>query len=317
MAVTIHPGPFVTSPAYSQTFIPSIWSGKLNVKFYETTVFGEIANTSYEGEIKSLGDKVIINNIPTMTINDYSVGQSLSYEIPTPSTVELTIARAKYFGFNISDILEYQSKPNLMNMFSDDAAKQMAITIDRTLLLACYNDGATANKGTTAGAISAAYNLGSDAVPVTLTAANVIDVLTAMAGVLDEQNVPDTDRWVVISPYVRNWLMKSDLKAAYLTGDPQNIVRNGKIGSIDRFTVYVSNLLPKAAVNFAYDGTVNSSAKRQAILAGHKSGLTFASQFTKTETLQNPNDFGQLIRGLNVFDYKAIKPEALVLAQVV
>ena len=54
-------GSFATSPAASGTFIPSIWSGKLNAKFYATTVFGEIANTSYEGEIKNIGDKVVIN----------------------------------------------------------------------------------------------------------------------------------------------------------------------------------------------------------------------------------------------------------------
>ena len=28
-------------------FIPEIWSGKLQVKFYKSTVFGEIANTDY------------------------------------------------------------------------------------------------------------------------------------------------------------------------------------------------------------------------------------------------------------------------------
>jgi hypothetical protein len=44
-------GAFNTTPALSGTFIPTIWSGKLNVKFYATTVFGEIANTNYEGDI--------------------------------------------------------------------------------------------------------------------------------------------------------------------------------------------------------------------------------------------------------------------------
>ena len=34
-------------PAYSGTFIPEIWSGKLVEKFYDATVFGDIANTDY------------------------------------------------------------------------------------------------------------------------------------------------------------------------------------------------------------------------------------------------------------------------------
>lgn len=29
---------------YSGNFIPEIWSGKLQVKFYKATVFGEISN---------------------------------------------------------------------------------------------------------------------------------------------------------------------------------------------------------------------------------------------------------------------------------
>lgn len=316
-AVTPVQAPFATTPSYSGTFIPTLWSGKLNAKFYATTVFGEIANTDYQGEIASMGDKVIINNTPSISINDYVIGQNLNYEVPTPETVELAIDKAKYFGVNVADVLAYQSKPQLMSMFTDDAAKQMAISIDREVLLSQYGQGAAANKGATAGVISASYNLGTDAAPVALTPANVVDFLTAMASTLDEQNVPDTDRWLVISPYVRNVMMRSDLKAAYLTGDSASPLRNGKIGSVDRFTIYVSNLLPKAAAGFALDGTVQGgAAKRTAVLAGHKTAITFASQITKTETLQNPNDFGSLVRGLNVYGRKTVKPEALVLGLV-
>jgi len=303
--------PFNTSPAYSGTFIPQLWSGKLNAKFYATTVFGDIANTSYEGEIKSLGDNITINNIPSITINDYTVGQNLNYEVPAPNKVDLTIDKAKYFGVNVSDVLEYQAKPNLMSMFTDDASKQMAITIDRGVLKGVFNQGAAANKGATAGVLSSSYNLGTDAAPITLTAAN------AMSSALDEQYVPDTERFLVIDPAFRNWLMQSPLAQAYVTGDDQSILRNGKIGMIDRFTIYVSNQLPTAALNQDFDGAAQGgAAKRRAIIAGHKTAITFASQITKTESLQNPNDFGSLVRGLNVYGYRVIKPESLVLALV-
>lgn len=309
--------PFNTSPAYSGTFIPQLWSGKLNAKFYATTVFGEIANTNYEGEIKSLGDNITINNIPSITINNYTVGQNLNYEVPAPSKVDLTIDKAKYFGVNVSDVLEYQSKPNLMGMFTDDAAKQMAIAIDTDVLLSQFNQGASANKGATAGVRSGAYNLGTDNSPVTLSAANIVALVTALASVLDEQNVPDTDRFLVIDPVFRNWLMQSPLAQAYVTGDDKSILRNGKIGMIDRFTIYVSNLLPRASAGQDFLGaTQGGAAARRAIMAGHKTAITFASQITKVENLQNPNDFGTLVRGLNVYGHKCIKPESLALALV-
>lgn len=316
MAIAVQ-SPFNTNPAYSGTFIPTIWSGKLNVKFYATTVFGEIANTNYEGDIKNIGDKVIVNNIPSISINNYTVGQTLTYEVPTPSKVEMNIDKAKYFGVNVSDVLEYQSQPKLMDMFTNDAAKQMAINIDRDVLLNSFNDPVAANKGSGAGTQSGAFNLGTDNVPVVLSASNVVQIVTSLASVLDEQNVPDTDRWLVITPYMRNVLMSSPLAQAFVTGDSQSILRNGKIGTIDRFTIYVSNLLPKADAGKDFAGANQSgAAKRTAIMAGHKSAISFASQIAKVESLQNPNDFGTLVRGLNVYGYETLKPEALALALV-
>lgn len=323
MAIAVQ-SPFNTNPAYSGTFIPTIWSGKLNAKFYATTVFGEIANTNYEGDIKNIGDKVVINNIPSVTINDYTVGNTLSYEVPAPSKVELDISKAKYFGVNVSDVLEYQSQPKLMDMFTNDAAKQMAINIDTDLLKNSMDTVAAKNRGTTAGVRSGSFNLGgagtgaaTDAgALLSLSTSNIVSTITSMASVLDEQNVPDTDRFLVISPAVRNLLMGSNLQQAYLTGDSQSILRNGKIGTIDRFTIYVSNLLPTAAADKNFDGTTNTGATaRKCIVAGHTTAISFASQIAKVESLQNPNDFGTLVRGLNIYGYKTIKPESLVIAQ--
>jgi hypothetical protein len=302
--------------AYSGTFIPTLWSGKLAQKFYAATVFGEIANTDWQGDITGMGDTVIINTIPTITINNYSIGQNLAYEIPAPSTISLTIAKGKYFGVNVNNVLELQAKPKLMDVFTNDAAMQMKIAIDTDVLLGTFNQGAATNQGATAGKISASFNLGTDLAPVTLTAANILQQITALSSVLDEANVPETDRFLVISPTERQILMQSNLAQAQFMGDPSSILRNGKIGQIDRFTVYVSNLLPRAAVGKDYAGANLSNAlKRHAIMAGHKSAITFASQIAKVESLQNPNDFGTLIRGLNVYGYKVVQVDGLALLQ--
>jgi hypothetical protein len=302
--------------AYSGTFIPTLWSGKLAQKFYAATVFGEIANTDWQGDITGMGDTVIINTIPTITINNYSIGQNLAYEIPAPSTISLTISKGKYFGVNVNNVLELQAKPKLMDVFTNDAAMQMKIAIDSDVLLGTFNQGAATNQGATAGKISASFNLGTDLAPVTLTAANILQSITALSSVLDEANVPETDRFLVISPTERQILMQSNLAQAQFMGDPSSILRNGKIGQIDRFTVYVSNLLPRAAAGQSYTGGVVASAlKRHAIMAGHKSAITFASQIAKVESLQNPNDFGTLIRGLNVYGYKVVQADGLALLQ--
>lgn len=283
-----------------------------------------VVNTDYQGEIAGLGDKVVINNIPDVSISDYTIGSSLTYAVPTPSTVELVIDRAKAFSFQVSDIIAHQSKPNMMETFTNDATMKMKIAVDKSVL---YGDSSTktgisadvdsSNQGATAGALSAGYNLGTSTAPVTLTAANILQTLTAMAGVLDEQNIPETDRWLLIDPLTRQILMQSNLAQAQFMGDDKSMVRNGKIGVIDRFTVYVSNQLPKAAAGKDYwGGGAANTLKRRVLLAGHKSAVTFASQMTKMETVRNPNDFGDYVRGLNVFGWKTLQPKALTMALV-
>jgi hypothetical protein len=318
-AVTPVLAPFNTSPAYSGTFIPSVWSSKLNVKFYAATTFGDVSNTNWEGDIKSMGDKVIINNIPSITINAYSVGTTLTYEVPAPSTIELQVDKGYYFGVNVSDVLEYQAQPNLMDMFTTDAANQMKIKVDAECLQAVVTGCDAANVGATAGKLSASYNFGTDLAPLALTggaAGNILQTITAMASALDEQNVPESDRFLILTPVERNMLMSSNLAQAQFMGDATSIVRNGKIGRIDRFDVYVSNLLPKGAAGQDYFGGAMASAlKRHAMYAGHKSAWTFASQINKVESIPNPSDFGQLVRGLVVYGRKVVKPEGVVLVQ--
>ncbi len=312
--------PFNTSPAYSGTFIPAVWSAKLNQKFYMTSTFADVSNTDWEGEVSKMGDKVVINTAPTILSEKYTVGTNLTYGVPTPNTTELNIDRARYFAFQTNDVLAYQSKPDLMDMFSGDAAENMRIGIDSDCWYTTFSDAAAANKGATAGRNSASYNLGTDAAPVALTAANVLQKVLELASVLDEQNVPSEGRWLVLDPKTRTLLLQSNLAQAYLTGDSTSPLRNGRIGVIDRFTVYVTNALPRAtgAEWVSGDGTDNSitsagGTARRLIVAGHKSALTFASQITKTETVRNPNDFGDYVRALNVYGVKTIQPDALAL----
>lgn len=318
--------PFNTTPSYSGTFIPVVWAAKLNAKFYAASVYADISNTDFQGEISGMGDKVIITNPPTITVADYTVGSGVTYQVPTPNTIEMNIDRGKAFAFQINDVLEYQAKPNLLDMFSTDAAEQMRIAIDSQVIYNTFTQGAAANKGATAGAKSASYDLGTDDVPIALTPANVLQKILELASVLDEQNVPDGDRWLVIDPFTRTLLLQSNLAQAQFMGDATSAVRNGLIGTIDRFKVYVTNQLPKAVAGantpwLSGDGTESSIAstgdvKRRAIIAGHKCAITFASQITKMETVRNPTDFGDFIRSLNVYGFKVVKPEALALLVV-
>jgi hypothetical protein len=120
---------------------------------------------------------------------------------------------------------------------------------------------------------------------------------------LDEANCPEAGRFLVIPAKMAGLIKKSELKDASLTGDGTSVVRNGRLGMIDRFTLYVSHNL-------------NVSSGKTSLIAGHKMGFTFASQMTEMETIRSESTFGNIIRGLQVYGYKVVKPEALAQAIV-
>lgn len=293
-------------PNYSGNFIPEIWSGKLIENFYDATVLAAIANTDYEGEIKSQGDTVNIRTQPNITIRDYVKGQNLVVENPDKPKLQLVIDKGEYFACVEDDIDRVQTDVKLMDMWSKDASEQMKIKIDQRVLVDMLPDISALNKGATAGAVSAAFNLGTTGSPLTVTkdgsggSTSVTDLVVDMGTVLDEANCPEQNRFLVIPARMAGLIKKSELKDASLTGDSQSPLRNGRLGMIDRFTIYVSHNLK-----------VTSSTKYH-IIAGTKMGLTFASQMTEMETIRSETTFGDIIRGLQVYGYKVVKPEALV-----
>jgi len=273
-------------------------------KFYLSTVFGDIANTKYEGQITKQGDKVIIRTRPDVIIKDYVKGQKLEYDTPEPGEVELIIDKAKYYALNIDEIDKIQNDIDAMDEWSTDAGQQLAITIDRSILNGFYADAATGNFGATAGKISAGFNIGATGGnAVQVTKANILDYMVDAETILNEQNVPIDGRYFIMPAYFYGLLEKSDLRSALSTGDGSNtILRNGKAGRISNFDIYVSNNI---------QAVTDTAVVSYPLIFGQKTALTFASQLVKTETLPNPDSFGTLMRGLQVFGYETVKPEAL------
>lgn len=288
---------------YTGNFIPEIWSGKLIENFYDSTVLSAITNTDYEGEIRNYGDTVNIRTAPELTIRDYQKGMTLTVENPDKAKLQLVIDKGEYFAAVEDDVDKIQSDINLMDTWSKDASERMKIKIDTRVLAAMPAGVAAANKGATAGRISTNINLGVTATPVAITKTNVLEYLVDLGTVLDEANCPESNRWVVIPAKMAGMIKKSDLKDASLSGDSSSILRNGRLGMIDRFNVYMSHNLSVSSGKFS-------------LLAGHKMGTTFASQMTNMETIRSETTFGNIVRGLQVYGYKVVKPEALALGVI-
>jgi len=309
---------------YSSTqaagYIPQLWAGKIIERWYNASVIAAITSTDYEGEIKNLGDNIVIRSEPPIAISDYTIGMPLVYEVPGQASVNLAIDTAKSWAFTIDDIDAHQSDLNLMSVFADSASESLKVAVDAAVLTAMVDTAkATENMDNAAGVISSNIQLGDgdvdngsiDMYNITLPASTdrrecaPVEYILRMGQALDEQNAPETGRWVVLPAWMIALLKDSILREANTMGDSVSVLRNGKVGMIDRFTVYSSNQLPTKT-------ETTSGGVATVVYAGVPSACAFASQIVKNETLPNPDSFGEIMRGLQVYGYKTVKPEGLV-----
>ena len=262
-------------------FIPEVFSKKLQAKFYSQTMLSEVTTNEYEGEISGLGNKVNIRTVPAVSVADYS--GSISYSDVTSSTIELDINKAKSYAFKVDDILREQADIDFMNEAANDAAQNMKIAIEQDVF---------AN-------VAAGSSLSDiNGTPANVTSANVLGHILDAGQLLDENNIPEDGRFMIINPAVATVLKQSELRQAYLTGDNVSPLRNGFIGTVDRFNMYVSN-------NLSTTSGVTSG------LFGHPKAVAYASQMTNTETVRLESSFGDGVRGLSVYGYKVILPTAI------
>lgn len=280
-------------------FIPQVFSGKLLEKFYNNSIYQDICQTDYEGEIKSSGDEVIIRTVPTLSVWQYTKGVELNSEMPESPNVSLKIDRGFYTNFMLHNIDRVQSDLNLMDDWGNDASEQLKLEVNKDVLQTVYANAAADNAGATAGAKSGDINLGTFGAPLSLTKGNVIDFIVDCGTVLDEQNRPESGRYLVLPPKLCGLIKKSELKDASVTGDGKSTLRTGRLGDIDNFTLYRNNDL--SVTSGKYD-----------LIAGHKSAITFAGQITESDKVKAEKHFGEYARMLFVYGFEVVQPESLI-----
>lgn len=271
--------------------------------FYANSFYDAICNTDYTGEIKNVGDQVIIRRTPTLTVNPYTIGLPITYEVPKADNTFLTIDKANYVAFRVDDIDKAQADIELVNMFADDASERLRIATDKDILGYLSTGAAAANVGATAGALSANINLGVVGTSgVAITATNAVDYIVYMNQVLDEADQSSEGRFLVLPAWYCALLKLGDLRRADVSGDGTGVIRSGLIGQVDRTMIYQSNNLTHA--------TLSGNECFYAV-AGTKEATSFAMQVSKTDTLQIPDSFGEYWRTLFVYGRKVVQPTGL------
>ena len=304
----------------SGNFTPEIFSQKVLKFFRRASVAEDITNTDYAGEIENFGDTVRIIKEPTITVSAYSRGSVVNPQDLADDQITMVVDQANAFAFKIDDIEERQSHVNFEALATSSGAYSLKRKYDANVLDAmATNAGLTGESGAATATISGIGTLASalDIGGATTPGDTAVNTMLIMAQALDDQSVPEENRWFVAPPAFYKHLFSAGSKFAevQVTGDATSPLRNGlvSLGNIAGFQCYKSTALVSnggtdqvTLTGLATNGTEN------AILAGHMSSTATASHIAKTEVVRSTETFSDIVRGLHVFGRKVLRPEAIV-----
>ena len=330
-------------------FSPVIYSRKVQKAFRKSSVVEDISNTDYSGEIANFGDSVKIIKEPEITINTYARGTTLQTQDLTDADFTLIVDSANYFQFSIDDIEEAHSHTSFMDLATDRAGYRLRDTFDADVL--GYMAGWELNSsnvwvrrsapvGTKADAAADADELlaanklditdfgGSDlgvlgeATSIPLAAGggsngvtSPLAILNRIARKMDTANVDTEGRWIVVDPVFAEILMDENSKLINADYGGEGEIRNGKMpGTIRGFRIYKSNNLPYVGTGAGTTAATGSEDGFGVLVAGHDSAVATAEQIAKTESFRSPDTFADIVRGMQLYGKKVLRPEALFTA---
>ena len=278
-------------------FVPDIWSARILTALSRNAVAGGIVNRDYEGDIRGGGDSVKITNFVDPTIGNYTKHTDITVEDIDDATQALLIDQQKYFAFELDDIERAQSVNGGAVMA--EATKRAAYGLKNTLdafLFTTLAAGASA---------SAPDHLIAEA--TINTAAGAYEALVNWGVLLDQADIPEEDRWAVITPAFHGLLLKDDrfVKAGDDTAAATRL--NGRVGQAAGFEIHKSNNLP--AGPGAGAGT--------SMMAGYRGACTLAEQIVSVEAARMEKRFADMVKGLHVYGAKVTRPTGLVVADVI
>lgn len=266
-------------------FKGEVWSKKINAGLDKTCVMLQCVNRDYQGDADKGTRQINIITPKEVKTGTYS-GSISSYGAAESEKAQLKLSQNIYFGFNVPDIDQAQSNVGIMDAIVSKAKSAVESAIDE-YLFSEYKNAASTNV------------TGTDAAPVSLSAANVYAQFVSLAKTLKTSGAitPQKHGWVVIHPDIEELLLLCDefVNAANL-GD--TTLSTGSIGKIAGLDVFVSNNVGKNEGSYT-------------VLAGTKDAITYASQITKIETLRAFNSFDTIVRGLYTFGALTVNPSAL------
>jgi hypothetical protein len=277
-------------------FIPELWAANLLLQARKDLVYGQpgVINRDYQGIIGQKGDVLHITGLGSVTISDYIKGTDMAApQQLSDADTELRITQQKSFAFAVEDLDIAQAAGNFEADARDEAGYALGDTRDQ-FIASLYTDASASNlNGSDASAIvpDAVQDGGSN---------NIFNVIEDCATLLSDSKVPKAGRFMIIPPWVSAMISK-DLKLAGAAAGQiaGGAILNGFVTRIAGFDILESQNVP------------NTAGAKYKILFGTNRAITFADQIVKVEAIRDPDQFRDIVRGLDVYGAKVVRPDFL------
>lgn len=301
--------------------IPIIFSKKLAVAYgiKGMGVTDNLTNENYAGEIQEAGDRVRI--VVPIVPSDSSITFGTDAEVcPTfqsvePDSLDLVIDKKATFGLAIDDVQKAQTQFKSW-LEGQATAYGEKLKFLRNKEIAQYMFDATPENGH-----EFAGTLGSLQTPDTsVTSQNIFTKMLKVKEALIksgavgadgtysfkpmEEEARDERAVLVVTPEMHTLLMSSYRVGGRSVEMADVVVKDGAISRIAGMDVVIDKSLNELKAG-------ENVTKGLPFLAGTKNAVTRAQQISKVESTRDPYCFRDLIKGIDLYGYKLIHPEAL------
>lgn len=266
----------------AQAFIPEIWDAAVYRTLEDNLIAKKICR-NYSDKVKGAGDTIHFNGLADPIVSPYA--GAVSYGTLNDGTVSLLVDQQNYYAFDVTDIEEAMANVDLKGSQASRAGYVLRKTCD-TYLMGLY-----AQAGNT---------IPDDG---TCDTATIISDIGLMKQKLAENNVEESDMWLVINPWIQLKLELAGIKFSINEGI------NGKGGMMWSKVLGFDTFVTNQVYNSATTPTSH-------IMAGSYNAIVFAEALMKSEALRSETAFATHVRGLHVFGAKVVKPMELVSAKL-
>jgi len=261
-------------------FIPEIFDASVNRTLEDNLVFKKISRLVPTKAASGKGDTIYFTDLADPTITSYT--GTITHESLDDSQIAMLVDKEKTFAFKVVDEDAIMANVDLEGSQAQRAAYNLKDSVEKEIFQAIYGD---ATAGTTT---------------ATITSANIISSLGEMANDLAEQNVSESNMWVVIPPWVRLKLQLANISFQIFNGvnGKSTMAWTNELG----FDMYVTNTL--------YNSATTPVTK---VLAGSYQSIGYTDIQLKTRRNELTNTRAVGIDGGLIYGYKVIKPKELAL----